>query len=916
MLDFLNQVLPPDGDGYRCWFAVKKGHPVQQGFSKTNQELISVLRRADAQGSNVFFACSTYKEPTKRTGENVKSVKSFWLDIDAGVGKPYADIDAARDALDNFRGMVNLPLPTITVCSGNGLHAYWVLDTVITPEEWLPVAQQFKLVISKHGFDADPSRTSDRASILRPPNTLNWKDSENPKEVYVLEEGETVSFEKLKSIIKDKKFIVSDNGLGSAIVGGLSSSTRPDMKQGYPDGERTSELTRRAGWFLGPDQLSEREVIKKCLEWNQYNNPPLEVDKIVKTVESLARREGEKQVQIAATAPFVDEETGTKGPPLPYGYKHGPDYVIMGSVKDPNSTPEESKFIDIVVCKYPFFIAALREEETSGVAGNQSVKITSRTPHSPWKSFVVPRRELLSATWMATLGGYGVVCEPGCEKLFKTLIHKMLQWRSDTGMTETSYKSFGWKNNRTGFVAGRRYYSRGNITDVSGTTEFEKAADLMSPRPKGSINRWRAAASRVFVQGCEAQALAMLASFAAPLMDLLFAGDEGGAIMSLVSSKSGQGKTAAILAAETVWGQTTCLRITEQESSAAQFRAIGVRCNMPVVIDEWGNTDIDSVRNRVATFTGGLDKKRLTMTGEDNREQLHWKTVLIGTTNLPIVNLLHQANYGAQAARIFEVPVSIPEHLSKTQSADLNQEFEANAGFAGPVFLAYLLNNYNLDDLKEKVNRLAEEFGKKVDANTEERFKTRLMAAIAMVSIILTNPMVGGEPMLEFNVNRIVNFGLGIIRDSKKGYIGQKSPTEHLMDFVRDNMHNFVVVDGPFNANKTYTEYDAILPKQKLMGRYEQKNEKLYVPHDIIHKFAVSIRIPYIEFAKELTREGLVLNRNRQTHLTAGCVKLTPVRMSCWEIDLTHDAALKVKKEIEGGIKDVPQSSKLNHIKK
>lgn len=917
LLNFLNRVLPLNGEGHRCYVAIKDKQ-VRQGFCANNADLESLLRGIDSRQWNAFFSCATYKEPTNRTGENASFAKSFWLDIDAGKGKTFSDIDTAGAALSRFCDDTGLFYPSIRVCSGNGLHAYWVLGAAVECSQWLPVAKKLKELTRQHDFDADPARTADRASILRPIETLNWKDPEAPKEVYILEENDDIDFNTFREIIfreakpavrAKQPLAIKDNGLSAAIVGGLGN-IHPNMQQGYGDGERTNELTLRAGWCLGPDQMTEAETIAACLEWNQYNEPPLNEDKVVKTVESLAKRETQKRAEVTTTLP-AEEPEARISPPLPYGFKYGKNYEIVHPVKDPNSEPGEPKFLDIVVCKYPFFVSALREEETSGVAGNQSIKITRRTMHSPWKSFVVPRREILSNNWRAALGAYGVVCEPRAEKAFSELIHKMIQWREDTGMTDVSYKSFGWKHNREGFVAGRRYYQRGKITDISGTVEFEKAADLMCPRPRGSINKWRAAAARVFAPGCEAQALAMLASFAAPLMDLLYAGDEGGAIMSLVSSKSGQGKTAAILAAETVWGQTNCLRITERESAAAQFRAIGVRCNMPVVIDEWGNTDIDSVRDRVATFTGGLDKKRLAMSGEDNREQLHWKTVMIGTTNLAIVDMLHQSNYSAQAARIFEIPVNIPAYLAHTQAADLNQEFEDNAGFAGPVFLAYLLNNFNLDEMRIRVNAMAEEFGRRVHANTEERFKTRMMAGIAMVAVILANPMINGEPMIEFNPARIVNFGLDIIREGKKTHVGRKSSVAHLMDFIKDNMHNFVVVDEPFNPKKTYLEFDAVLPKQKLMGRYEQKNKKLFIPHDTMHKFAVSIRIPYKEFSKELAEVGLVLNRNRQTHLTAGCVKLTPVRLSCWEIDLSHDSAGEVQEGLEVEAEKLGSSPKL-----
>jgi putative DNA primase/helicase len=69
----------------------------------------------------------------------------------------------------------------------------------------------------------------------------------------------------------------------------------PDMTQGYTDDYRTRELTRRAGWCLGPWRMSEGEAEQACLNWNQHNDPPLPENKVRKTVASIAQAEANKQ---------------------------------------------------------------------------------------------------------------------------------------------------------------------------------------------------------------------------------------------------------------------------------------------------------------------------------------------------------------------------------------------------------------------------------------------------------------------------------------------------------------------------------------------------------------------------------------------------------------------------------------------
>src|SRR5262249_49898088 len=81
---------------------------------------------------------------------------------------------------------------------------------------------------------------------------------------------------------------ISDRAMAAA------GNPPPDMQQGYPNGQRTRELTRRAGWCLGPWKMSEEEALATCLEWNRHNTPPLDDEKVRATASSIARSERAK----------------------------------------------------------------------------------------------------------------------------------------------------------------------------------------------------------------------------------------------------------------------------------------------------------------------------------------------------------------------------------------------------------------------------------------------------------------------------------------------------------------------------------------------------------------------------------------------------------------------------------------------
>ncbi|MDE2097896.1 MAG: DUF927 domain-containing protein [Patescibacteria group bacterium] len=926
ILNFLNKVLP--NEGYRCWFAAKKGERPQQRFCETNEELARILLAVDSRKWDAYFACSTFRTKETRGGDNVLGTKSFWLDIDAGPKKNYTDADAAEQALMEFCDSVGLPHPTI-ICSGNGIHAYWVIDRTLTPKEWLPIAATLKALTQEKGLHADASVTSDISRILRPPQTLNWKNPSEPKEVFIISDADPIPLDSFVSKIqKTKPTADLNSALGQAIIGGIEQRTYEpssgllvsnhcaqlrllrDTKGNVDEplwyaclgvlAHCTDGETLAHEWSEGYAGYSERETQAKfehaknaagpttCAKFRSLNPggcagcPHMKTSPIQLGVS-----------EAIVTPPYIGDEAD-KLPSLPVGYKFGANMEMLASL--PNPDYEEGapgangeKFKWVVISNNPFYISSVREQETNERAGKRSLKLMRRTPHEVWKGFTIQDKELFGSHWQASLSEFGVRCVPGFEKNFKKLLEGMISLKEKSGRLDMSYTSFGWKDNRQGFVCGRKYYSRTGVKNVSGTAEFETVADGLIPNSKGSLAKWRSTAMKLFAPGCEAQAFTMLCSFAAPLMDLLFADDEGGAMVSLVSSGSGQGKTAAILAAETVWGLSKCLRVTEAASVAAKFRALGVRCHLPVVIDEWADTDVPTIAKIVKQFTGGTDKERLTMSGEHTRERLNFKTVWIGTTNFPVVGPLRQEHYSAQAARIFEIGVSIPKHIEQNQTADLNQTLQENAGYAGPVFLMHLLNNYDLEEIRRQVNALANYYGKILKGNTEIRFKTRLAAAVTIVSKILSKPQADGEAFLDHSTKTIVKFMLGQIKDYMQENGGRVSAIEHLNQFIRDNMADFLIVQDAYNASKPYLDLDISLPRGKLVGRYERISHRLFVPNVTIKKLAFSVKIPYAEFSKELENLGVVLNRNRRTSLCAGVERLTPVTAPCWEIDLSHE---------------------------
>jgi hypothetical protein len=128
----------------------------------------------DRAGIECLHACAGYENRDSRKAENAISAAAFWLDVDCGESKPYQTAQHGLRATKEFLTQARLPRP-VTVWSGSGLHLYFPLRTPLAKQDWLPGAIRLKQLCELHGFHADPVRTADIASLLRPPGTYNCK---------------------------------------------------------------------------------------------------------------------------------------------------------------------------------------------------------------------------------------------------------------------------------------------------------------------------------------------------------------------------------------------------------------------------------------------------------------------------------------------------------------------------------------------------------------------------------------------------------------------------------------------------------------------------------------------------------------------------------------------------------------------
>ncbi|MHB8903389.1 MAG: DNA-primase RepB domain-containing protein, partial [Thermoguttaceae bacterium] len=131
-------------------------------------EYDELIQFAEVQRANIYYGVCPRPHVGDAVDQTIETVRCLWCDIDdVTVGKAHARWKAA-----------GIPRPSIVVCSGNGVHAYWLLDQdLTTAAEREHLAGILPPFYSAFGGD----HVQNFSRVMRPPGTLNYKEARNGK---------------------------------------------------------------------------------------------------------------------------------------------------------------------------------------------------------------------------------------------------------------------------------------------------------------------------------------------------------------------------------------------------------------------------------------------------------------------------------------------------------------------------------------------------------------------------------------------------------------------------------------------------------------------------------------------------------------------------------------------------------------
>jgi hypothetical protein len=802
---FINTVL--GDDGYYCLFAYNKDGKRTQKFFTDKQELLEESKVLDANGYNTFFGLATYKVEGSRKANNTVSMKSLFIDIDCGAGKDYATKREAFDALKEFCIKLKLPAPLV-VDSGGGLHCYWVLTESVGIADWVTVAERLKRVCAEEGLYADPAVTSDAARVLRVPDTHNYK-KDTPRPVKILGHGaKQVNFDYFASL------------LGEDMIPCKDCPHRNKIKSPINLGREIQEATEE-------DNVVVVEPPKKAEKPEEVNSDLNSATIALNIVRDLS-------------APITYNI-----PTYPKPYFRGKTGGIYYRQTSADGEVEEK----LVYHNDFYAIRRVKDPELG-----EAVILRLHLPIDGVIEFSMPLTAVTSRDEFRKHMAMKGVAVPKIEELMIYMI-KWINELQATTIAEDARRQFGWIDDCKGFVLGNKEYRTGSIIDnhpSAATSQYFKAFE-----PKGSLEDWKQIPEFFNRDGMELHQIVMLLSFASPLVE--FVDKVNGVSLHIHSKDGGFGKTTALWAGASVWGDPEALTIRNSDTANFLWNRAEIYKNILLPVDEITNADPKVLGDNAYVTTGGQQRGR--MTGGSNVERIRgepWALATVMTGNKSIIEAIATTKAAplAEARRILEVKAKKFKGLDKRETDRFNGILNRNYGWAGAVYVNYLIRH--IDEVRELLQDVTERVDEHCALDQQDRFWSALSATV-LTACVITNKL----GLVNYDMDKILATLKAIINENRKAVLSMNIGVQQLLsEYLSENINNILQIkstddlrkQGNNNGLDTLVIPDAT-PKARLVGRYETDINRAYLIPKYLKSWCARQQLSYGSFLEDLIKD-------------------------------------------------------------
>ena len=534
---------------------------------------------------------------------------------------------------------------------------------------------------------------------------------------------------------------------------------------------------------------------------------------------------------------------------IPDGFKWiGSVLYARGGAKNDDGEEAWTKLLD-----FPVWVENVLVEAINGQPLYR-MEMVVRREHGVHQRYSVDSKALSRDTEIALLDK-GIYSAPKMVPLIKNYLIGAAALSAMQGKKQMVYSKYGWQEDGS-FLIGYRLYSRTGVTQVSVSPALERAATTKDFPVIGTAKEWARSASFFLSDGLQAQGLALLMGFAAPLMAL--SGERGG-VYSLIG-KSGQGKSTIQEVIGTIYGAPRVLHSRADDTHNARFLQLAHLSSLPMQAEELTKLEPMELSALCYSVSEGRDKRRLHSDGAAKGEPPSWNTIVTASSNKGIIDVLMTINGEAESMRVLEDTVELPKGAVFTEAENAKRVCYSHAGSMGDAYMQIVVRRQ--DDIKAKIDALKEVMVRSLKITSKQRIRLNMLACAFVAGTVLMEEGFFSRP----DILRAIKHGQMVMQASMESIgSGDVPATEILSDFINDHLRqiNYLTERG-----------SSVLQFQKppgpVVGRIDSRLNTVSLSARALREYCVQRRADFGRLKSELMTQKVLMHKYKNTVMTAG----------------------------------------------
>ena len=381
---------------------------------------------------------------------------------------------------------------------------------------------------------------------------------------------------------------------------------------------------------------------------------------------------------------------------------------------------DEKRFAPVTVCRTPIILTQrLKSLET----GDEKIEAAFKRD-GKWQTGIYERDTIFTSRGIVTLAKLGCTITSENARQVVKFLGALEAENIDIIPRNDAAGTFGWQPGRR-FIPG---HADGITLDIDPSQRGMAAAYCQN----GTLERWvetmRPHRSR------DKFRFILAASFAAPLLRIVkqrifFVYNWGG---------SKGGKTAALKAALSAWGDPERLMVNFNATQVGLERTAAFYCDLPLGIDErqLAGQSQGQLEKIVYMIASGKGKLRGSKSGGIQTLQ-EWRTVALATGEEPLSTETSQTGVSTRVLEIYGGPFD-----NEQDAAAMHQQAALDCGWAGPAFVGKILETD-----ERRIVEVYEDLERYIRAVSSGKNGAYIsgIAAVALADALIDTWFFGGE---------------------------------------------------------------------------------------------------------------------------------------------------------------------------